>query len=105
MACLLDLHSALARDEAPASASEPLEHLTLVAPSHPGGGWDSTAQAMKQVLEAEGSVRSVEIEHVPGHGGLIGLSNFVGSRVAGGQSPLQRVRLVVYAACHRHTRT
>ena len=102
MACLLDLHSALARDEAPASASEPLEHLTLVAPSHPGGGWDSTAQAMKQVLEAEGIVRSVEIEHVPGHGGLIGLSNFVGSRRADGHSLLIGGMLMVGAAVSKH---
>ena len=102
MACLLDLHSALARDEAPASASEPLEHLTLVAPSHAGGGWDSTAQAMKQVLEAEGIVRSVEIVHIPGHGGLIGLSNFASSRRGDGHSLLIGGMLMVGAAVSKH---
>ena len=102
LACLLDLHSALARDEARAGANEPLEHLTLVAPSHPGGGWDSTAQAMKQVLEAAGIVRSVQIEHIPGHGGLIGLSNFVSSRRADGRSLLIGGMLMVGAAVSKH---
>ena len=102
LACLFGLHPALARDEAPAGASGPLEHLRLVAPSHPGGGWDSTAQAMKQVLEAEGIVRSVEIEHIPGHGGLIGLSNFVSSRRADGHSLLIGGMLLVGAAVSKH---
>jgi len=105
LACLLDLHPALAWDEAPAGASEPLEHLRLVAPSHPGGGWDSTAQAMKQVLEAEGIVRSVEIEHLPGHGGLIGLSSFVSSRRGDGHSLLIGGMLMVGAAVAKHAVT
>jgi len=57
---------------------------------------------MKQVLEAEGIVRSVEIEHIPGHGGLIGLSNFVSSRRADGHSLLIGGMLLVGAAVSKH---
>jgi len=57
---------------------------------------------MKQVLEAEGIVRSVEIEHIPGHGGLIGLSNFVSSRRGDGHSLLIGGMLMVGAAVSKH---
>jgi putative tricarboxylic transport membrane protein len=102
LACLFNVHPALAGGEAPAEPSERLDRLTLVAASHPGGGWDSTAQAMKQVLEAEGIVRSVEIEHIPGHGGLIGLASFASSRRGDGQSLLIGGMLMVGAAVSKH---
>lgn len=60
--------------------NQPLDELTIVAPSVEGGGWDLTAQAMKAALEGEGIVRSVHIVRSPGAGGLIGLAQFSASR-------------------------
>ena len=54
-----------------------LERLTIVAPAAPGGGWDQTARAMQRALEADGLVRSVQVENVPGAAGTIGLARFV----------------------------
>lgn len=60
---------------APSSdAAAPLDRLTLVAPAAPGGGWDSTARTMQQVLEQEGLVASAQTKNVPGAGGTIGLA-------------------------------
>ena len=93
--CLFNLPAALAN-------GDPLEHLTLVAASGPGGGSDLTAQAMKQVLEGEGIVRSVDIERVPGDGGLAGLAGFVSSRRGDGQSLLIGGMFMVGAAVVKH---
>jgi putative tricarboxylic transport membrane protein len=60
----------------PPDSSAPWEALTLIAPSTPEGGRGWTAQAMKEVLETGGLVRSVRIEYVPGDGGLAALANF-----------------------------
>ena len=59
-------------------AAQPLEdHLVLVAPAAPGGGWDQTARALQQVIEQRGLARIVEVQNVPGAAGTIGLSQFV----------------------------
>lgn len=58
------------------TAQEPLERLTLVVPAAPGGGWDLTAQSMRRALLDEEMVRDVEIVHIPGAGGLVGLAQF-----------------------------
>jgi putative tricarboxylic transport membrane protein len=101
LTCLCSLHAAFAHGQV-ATVEEPLEHLTLIAPSDPGGGWDLTAQAMKQVLESEGIVRSVEIENIPGGGGLVGLSKFVSSRRADSQALLVGGMSMVGAAVSAH---
>jgi putative tricarboxylic transport membrane protein len=62
---------------APAQPRAPLDRLTIVAPAAPGGGWDQTARAMQRVLEAEGLVRAVQVENVPGAAGTVGLARFV----------------------------
>jgi putative tricarboxylic transport membrane protein len=100
--CLFSLLATFADGLASADEAQLLEHLTLVAASDPGGGWDSTAQAMKQVLEGEGIVRSVEIENTPGDGGLAGVSRFVSSRRADGQALLVGGMAMVGAAVSRH---
>lgn len=67
---------------APASAddSEPLlESLTLVVPSVEGGGFDLTAQAIRETLIAEKLVGRTEVVYSPGAGGLIGLAHFAGA--------------------------
>jgi putative tricarboxylic transport membrane protein len=52
------------------------DELTLIAPAAPGGGWDSTARAMAEVLQQTGLVRSAKVENVPGAGGTVGLAQF-----------------------------
>jgi putative tricarboxylic transport membrane protein len=50
---------------------------TIMAPAGPGGGWDSTARSMQEVLQAEGISGSVQVQNVPGAGGTVGLAQFV----------------------------
>ena len=52
------LASALA---APALA---FDRLTIIAPAAPGGGWDSTARSMQDVLQTTGIAKSVQVENV-----------------------------------------
>ena len=42
---------------------------TIMAPASPGGGWDSTARTMQEVMQAEGISGSVQVTNVPGAGG------------------------------------
>jgi putative tricarboxylic transport membrane protein len=49
---------------------------TILAPAAPGGGWDSTARSMQEVLQAEGISASVQVQNVPGAGGTVGLAQF-----------------------------
>ena len=51
---------------------------TIMAPAAPGGGWDSTARTMQEVMQAEGISGSVQVTNVPGAGGTVGLAQFVG---------------------------
>ena len=59
------------------AAAESIEQLTIMAPAAPGGGWDSTARVMQDVLQAAGIVKSVQVENVAGAGGTRGLVQFV----------------------------
>lgn len=60
---------------------------TIMAPAGPGGGWDGTARAMQEVMQAEGISASVQVQNVPGAGGTVGLAQFVSS-TAGDASQL-----------------
>jgi len=62
-----------------AAAQAPYDHLRLIAPAAPGGGWDQTARVMQQVVQRTGTARTVSVENVPGAAGLIGLARFVGA--------------------------
>jgi putative tricarboxylic transport membrane protein len=53
------------------------QNYTIMAPANPGGGWDGTARAMQEVMQAEGIASSVEVVNVPGAGGTVGLAQFV----------------------------
>ncbi len=53
------------------------QDYTIMAPANPGGGWDGTARAMQEVMQAEGIAASVEVTNVPGAGGTVGLAQFV----------------------------
>ena len=48
----------------------------IMAPAAPGGGWDGTARAMQEVMQAEGISASVQVQNVPGAGGTVGLAQF-----------------------------
>jgi putative tricarboxylic transport membrane protein len=102
LTCLFSLHAAFAQTHATAGEAAPLEHLVLVVPADPRGGWGLTAQAMKQVLEGEGIVRSVEIENIQGGGGLVGLSKFVSSRRPDSQALLVGGMSMMGAAVSGH---
>lgn len=52
------------------------QDYTIMAPANPGGGWDGTARAMQEVMQAEGIAASVEVINVPGAGGTVGLAQF-----------------------------
>ena len=69
----------------PASAQV---ELKIMAPAGPGGGWDQTARAMQEVLQAEGLVGNVQVKNVPGAGGTIGLAQFVTSESGSGDAIL-----------------
>src|SRR5688500_12440410 len=75
---LLLILAALGGPSAATVRAQPLEdHLVLVAPAGPGGGWDQTARALKKVIERRGLARIVEVQNVPGAAGTIGLAQFV----------------------------
>ena len=58
------------------------DHLDIMAPADPGGGWDSTARALQFVLDPmlDGAV---EVSNVTGAGGTIGLAEFADSSGSG----------------------
>ena len=64
---------------APASGQQPWPELRITAPAAPGGGWDQTARALQQALQAEQLVRTVAVENVTGAAGTIGLARFMGA--------------------------
>jgi putative tricarboxylic transport membrane protein len=67
------------------TAAQPMyQHLRLIAPAAPGGGWDQTARVMQQVLQRAGIVHSSSVENIPGAAGTIGLARFVGSERGNG---------------------
>jgi putative tricarboxylic transport membrane protein len=65
-------------------AQTPYEHLRLIAPAAPGGGWDQTARVMQQTVQRAGLARTVSVDNVPGAAGLIGLARFIGAERGNG---------------------
>jgi putative tricarboxylic transport membrane protein len=57
-------------------------------PGQPGGGWDQTARAMQQALEAEKIASGVQVQNIGGAGGTIGLAQFVSSKRRKGDAVL-----------------
>jgi putative tricarboxylic transport membrane protein len=62
--------------------------LDIIAPANPGGGWDQTARAMQQALEAEKLASGVQVQNIGGAGGTIGLAQFVSSKKRKGDAVL-----------------
>jgi putative tricarboxylic transport membrane protein len=65
---------------APLWSDQPLDHLTIIAPAAPGGGWDQTAHAMADVLQGAGIATNVDVVNSPGAGGSIALAEFINAR-------------------------
>ena len=55
---------------APATMAQDLE-LSIIAPAGAGGGWDSAARALQEVMMSTGNARSVQVINVPGAGGTV----------------------------------
>lgn len=53
--------------------------LNIMAPAGAGGGWDSAARSLQEVMMATGAAKSVQVVNVPGAGGTVGLAQFIGS--------------------------
>jgi putative tricarboxylic transport membrane protein len=62
-----------------ASAQPAYQHLRIIAPAAPGGGWDQTARVMQQVLQRAGLVHTASVENISGAAGTIGLARFIGA--------------------------
>ena len=69
---------------APAGAQPAYQHLRIIAPAAPGGGWDQTARVMQQVLLRAGIVRASSVENIPGAAGTIGLARFISAERGNG---------------------
>ncbi len=83
---------------------EPISELTLLVAASPGGGYDGTAQAIRNTLLSEGLVNQVTIEYSPGAGGLIGLAQFVESEPREELTLLITGRTALGAAVHNRSR-
>ena len=68
----------------PAAAQPAYQHLRIIAPAAPGGGWDQTARVMQQVLQRAGVVHTSSVENIPGAAGTIGLARFIGAERGNG---------------------
>jgi len=53
------------------------QELKIIAPAGAGGGWDSAARSIQQVLTKKALVRSSQVVNVPGAGGTVGLAQFI----------------------------
>ena len=60
-----------------ATAAAAQQELKIIAPAGPGGGGDSAARSIQQVLTQTGLAKSVQVTNVTGAGGTIGLAQFV----------------------------
>jgi putative tricarboxylic transport membrane protein len=60
-----------------ASSAFAQEEIKIIAPAGPGGGWDSAARSIQQVLTQNSLAKSVQVVNIPGAGGTIGLAQFV----------------------------
>ena len=79
------------------------EHLRLIAPAAPGGGWDQTSRVMQQVLQRSGIVRSVSVENIPGAAGTIGLARFIGAERGQGDALMVSGLIMLGAIVTHHS--
>jgi putative tricarboxylic transport membrane protein len=92
--------------DAPAAAEPVYQHLRLIAPAAPGGGWDQTARVMQQALQAAGIVHTSSVENIPGAAGTIGLARFVtAERGAGDVAMMSGLIMLGAIVTHRSALT
>lgn len=60
--------------------AEFVNRLQVMAPAHPGGGWDQTARAFAAAAKEAGLARSVRVTNVSGAGGTVGLAQLANER-------------------------
>jgi putative tricarboxylic transport membrane protein len=82
---------------AQAECDYPSETLQLMAPAAPGGGWDTTAREIQQVLQGGIVDQTVEVFNVEGAGGTIGLAQLVSDN-AGDPHTLMVMGMVMIGA-------
>lgn len=58
------------------AAAQDIDDLVLTAPAGAGGGWDTLARSLQEVMMATGTAKSVQVLNVPGAGGTVGLAQF-----------------------------
>jgi len=68
--------------------------LRLMVPNAPGSGYDVTARAVGTALDVSGVAQNVEIFHLPGAGGAVGLQRLVYERGNGSMLMLMGLGLV-----------
>ncbi len=75
----------------------PTDTVQIMAPAAPGGGWDTTAREVQQVLQSGVIDQSVEVFNVPGAGGTVGLAQLVSDN-AGDEQMMMMMGLVMVGA-------
>jgi putative tricarboxylic transport membrane protein len=60
-----------------AGEDDSLSGLRIMVPNAPGSGYDATARTVAKVLDDSRIVHSVEVFHLPGSGGTVGLQRMV----------------------------
>jgi putative tricarboxylic transport membrane protein len=70
------------------AAAQSIDRLTIIVPSSPGGGFDQTARSSQEALQSNGIVPAVQVENIPGGGGLTGIAEVIG-RTGDGNTILQ----------------
>jgi putative tricarboxylic transport membrane protein len=86
-----------------AGAEPVVDHLRLVAPAAPGGGWDQTARAMQAALQAAGVVRTSSVENIPGAAGTIGLARFISAERGSGDVLMMSGLIMLGAVVTHHS--
>src|ERR671918_741109 len=78
------------------------DHLRIIAPAAPGGGWDQTARAMQQALLSTGIVKSSSVENIAGAAGTIGLARLISAeRGAGNVAMISGLIMLGAVITHR----
>ena len=54
--------------------AQSLGRIEIIAPAAPGSGWDQTARAVQEALQAEDLVDSAQVTNVPGASGTVALA-------------------------------
>ncbi|GAA5030545.1 tripartite tricarboxylate transporter substrate binding protein [Terrabacter aeriphilus] len=62
------------------AAAGPASGLQIMVPNSPGGGYDTTARTVAQVMENQKIASSIQVFNLPGAGGTVGLQRVVNEK-------------------------